>query len=148
MAQLEIVKQETKTSALMTEPMPQVELQITPCQWIMSRGDQEGEPCGKKAFDGAIYCSGHQITATRKKAKEEKKEAIKEVNVEVKASSPQVPLINVVHPPSPPLPASMSLPLAPVVVHPPPAASIDEILVIMRNFSIAMVNLTELLKRH
>lgn len=132
MSNLEIVKQESKTNLLQTGPMPHEEMKIGSCTHIVTRGEREGHPCGEKTFDGAELCEGHKVLLTRKKAKEE----IKEVNVQVRASQPHLPIIQVAQP----------LPLAPVL--PPPNAPIDEILVIMRNFSIAMVNLTELLKRH
>lgn len=132
MSQLEIVKQESKSLVLQDGPMPHEEMKIGKCPFIITQGVREGKPCEEKTFDGEQLCSAHQLLAIRKKAKE--------VEVKVNASQPQVPHINIV-------PVPQALPVLPPAM-PPPNAPIDEILVIMRNFSIAMVNLTELLKRH
>ena len=148
---LEIIKQESKSDLLMPGPMPHEEMKIGKCPYPMSRGGREGQPCNEKTFDGEELCSTHQAFVARKKARDASRPYIpgeaKEINVQVRASQPDLPLISVVQPlPLPPLPSVVLPPPLPVM--PPQNASIDEILVIMRNFSIAMVNLTELLKRH
>jgi hypothetical protein len=139
MSNLEIIKQESKSDLLMPGPMPHEEMKVGKCPYPLSRGEREGQPCNEKTFDGEELCCAHQALVARKRPKE--------INVQVKASNPDLPIISVVQPPPLPLPLPpLPLPLAPVM--PAQNASIDEILVIMRNFSISMVNLTELLKRH
>lgn len=132
MANLEIVKQESKSNLLPSEPLPHLEQKIGKCPWPIERGEKAGQPCNHKTFDGNELCEAHLVIASNRKSKNE---PMREVNVEAKASNPSLPVINAVLPPAP-------------IVLPAPSAPIDEILVIMRNFSIAMVNLTELLKRH
>lgn len=138
MSNLEIVKQESKSDLLMPGPMPHEEMKIGRCPYPLSRGSREGQPCNEKTFDGEELCSTHQILVAKSKSKNEV--PVREIFVSANVSEPQAPIINVGS-------SSHSLPPVPVAL-PPSNAPIDEILVIMRNFSIAMVNLTELLKRH
>lgn len=128
---LEIVKQESKSNLLMSGPIPHEETKIGACSWPIEHGEREGQACNAKTFDAEL-CTVHQVLASRRKGKGE----VKDVNVQVKSSNPSVPIMT----------CSSGIPF-----QPPPIrqdTSIDEILVIMRNFSIAMVNLTEILKKH
>lgn len=75
MDKLQDVIQESKSDLLqqyvMTEPegTPKQE----PCPWIQEKGEREGLTCDKPTFDGAIYCSSHEICAVRRNVKEQKK---------------------------------------------------------------------------
>lgn len=199
MAELQQVKQETKSNELPTEPAFQEQPEIVgKCPWPLSKGINKGEPCNAPTFDGEKYCTSHVISATRRAVKEGKsKEEVAKINIrdedltedetkheplppQTEANTITIPIIVTEQPPSPNIPIVVKAPQTHpkvqeatplperVLLAAPSNQGIcnnsqqfvqkyldlssqkhtqDEVLIIMKNFSIAMVGLIEILKK-
>lgn len=151
MDKLAIVKQESKTDVLPTsamEPLPDSH-PPTKCTWPIERGNRKGEPCGEKAFDGNPHCTVHQILASRREPKENKE--AKTTNITTSCS--EIPLIAVAHTPAEDM--DILAKIREVNTRAPEHLSIShqqevflaDLISIVKNFSLAIVNLTEIAKK-
>lgn len=172
MDKLQIIKQVSASDLLQEEPMtaPSDAPKLGKCPWILERGEEKGDVCNKTTFDGEKYCNAHQISNARREAKRLKRqkedntfnsESSSEISVVIKSSGAEptveiketpaklhvkadVPIIDV-FPPKIEIPVQK--PVEPTKFCIKESISENDILTIMKNFSIAIVNLTEILKK-
>lgn len=162
MDKLTVVKQESKTDMLPNNAMGPLPDSLPPtlCPWPLEKGGRKGLPCNEKAFDGKVYCSAHQIVIARRDVKEGKVETI---NESVRCSD-AIPLIPITHTPEADMeilakirevdtqeriliPAQSQQGFQHNMQQYADAYMMKDLISIVKNFSIALANLTEIVKK-